>query len=102
MILKKAEAAPAKELFKMYHFLFKKKYSLNSEEGIKRYNIFRTNQKLIKEQNVISPNKYGINAFTDRNLEEYLNFETISNGTFLDFDKYAVEVNEFSHIAIDA
>ena len=30
-----------KELFKVYHFLFEKKYELFSEEGIRRYNIFK-------------------------------------------------------------
>ena len=40
-----------KELFKVYHFLFKKEYDLNSEEGVKRFRIFRDNVEKMKNEN---------------------------------------------------
>ncbi len=50
-ILSSFKDKPRKELFKVYHFLFQKKYDLNSEEGLKRYTIFKTNMKFIESQN---------------------------------------------------
>jgi C1A family cysteine protease len=60
-----------KELFKVFHFLYKKEYELDSKEGIKRYNTFKQTLKQIEEINASSPNKLGITDFTDLTQEEY-------------------------------
>jgi C1A family cysteine protease len=50
-ILKNFEAGDAKTLFKVYHLVYKKSYTLNSEEGIRRYKIFKKNWAYIQEEN---------------------------------------------------
>jgi len=42
---------PKKELFKVYHFLFQKKYDLNSQEGLNKYKTFKSNLKFIESHN---------------------------------------------------
>jgi C1A family cysteine protease len=63
---------PKKQLFQVYHVLFQKQYDLNSEEGLKRYSIFKQNLKQIKEVN--SKNltyKLDIGPFADLTSEEF-------------------------------
>ncbi|MCP3682335.1 MAG: C1 family peptidase [bacterium] len=65
---------PTKDLFKAYHLLFDKteEYELNSEEGIKRYRIFKQNVKEIKEHNAKGLSwTEGINQFSDLTIEEF-------------------------------
>jgi len=63
---------PKKELFKAYHYLYKKSYDLNTDEGIKRYKIFKENLKYVEKKNAQElPFKLGINQFSDMSLEEY-------------------------------
>ena len=50
-ILQSFKDKPKKELFKVYHFLYNKNYELYSEEGIRRYKIFKSNLKVIDEVN---------------------------------------------------
>jgi len=62
---------PTKELFKAYHLIYQKEYELNSEEGIRRYRIFKSNLAFIKEENSRqSKYKLGINNFADMTEEE--------------------------------
>jgi len=64
----------AKELFKTYHLLFEKskEYEINSEEGIKRYVIFKENVKKIKTHNARKLTwTEGINQFTDLTSDEF-------------------------------
>ncbi len=42
-ILDSLEGKPQKVIFKTFHYLFEKKYNLNSEEALKRYRIFKQN-----------------------------------------------------------
>ena len=102
--MKTAESQPIKEQFKIYHFLFKKKYSLNSEEGINRYKIFKANLSLIKSQNeIVKSGKYGINKYTDRSNLEYYKETTGTTGEFIDFDTFAdLEMTQYEHIQLDA
>ena len=51
MILDSIKDKPKKEIFKVFHKLHKKTYNLNSEEGLKRYKIFKANMKWNKEKN---------------------------------------------------
>jgi C1A family cysteine protease len=71
-ILDTFKNAPKKEMFKVFHFLFEKKYELNSEEAIKRYKIFKSNMKIIEETNAKNLKyKFGVNQFTDLTPEEF-------------------------------
>jgi cathepsin L len=63
---------PTKEIFKVFHKLHKKDYPLNSEEGLKRYKIFKQNMKWNKEQNTkLGKQLYGITPFMDITDEEF-------------------------------
>jgi len=63
---------PKKELFKIFHFLFQKKYNLDSEEGINKYKIFKNNLKFIENQNKIQKSyQLGITEFTDLTANEF-------------------------------
>ena len=101
LILKNAEKSSKKEQFKIYHFLFNKKYSLNTEEAIKRYQIFKTNLNHIKEQNEKSSYiKYGINRFFDQTVDEYLG-KMQETGDFIELKNIA-NVEDYSHLDLDA
>ena len=64
--------SPKKELFKVYHYVFQKHYSLNSEEAIERFKTFKNNLSIIKEHNSKELSyKLEINAFADMSEEEF-------------------------------
>ena len=64
--------APKKELFKVYHFLYKKEYDINTKEGLFRYKTFKENLKLIEETNAQNLSfKLGIGPFTDISRDEF-------------------------------
>jgi cathepsin L len=74
---------PSKELFKIYHFIFKKDYELDSSEGIMRYKIFKKNLLTIKEHNAKDlPYKLGINQFADLSSEEFAEKYLMKEGEF--------------------
>jgi cathepsin F len=63
---------PPKEIFKSYYALYKKTYDLNSQEGLKRYKIFKSNMKWNKEKNdELGKQLYGITHFMDITDEEF-------------------------------
>lgn len=67
-------ASPKKDQFKAFHYLYNRSYDLNSEEGIKRYRIFKDNVKLIEKSNAENTEfQLGINQFADITMEEYKN-----------------------------
>jgi hypothetical protein len=71
-ILEKFLNEPPKQLFKAYLKIFNKNYDLNTEEGIRRYKIFKENIKFINEENSKNLSyKLGINKFADLTNEEY-------------------------------
>jgi len=66
------QGKPKKEMFKVFHFLHKKTYSLDSKEGISRYNIFKANMKWMQEKNSkLGKQVYGITQFMDVTDEEF-------------------------------
>lgn len=72
MILDSVMNKPKKEIFKVFHNLHKKTYNLNSEEGLKRYKIFKANMKWNQEKNAESGKQiYGITPFMDMTDEEF-------------------------------
>jgi hypothetical protein len=65
---------PHKEIFKTFHFLFKKEYELNSEEGVRRYKIFKQNLKYVLQKNKLGLKyKLGVNEFSDLTHMEFKN-----------------------------
>merc|ERR1711976_677803 len=71
-LLAKHMNGPKKELFKAYHGLFKREYDLDSEEGFKRYKIFKQNMKEIKEGNLREgEGSYAMGPFTDITREDF-------------------------------
>lgn len=75
IIMKSLKTATMKVQFKAFHYLFQKPYDLNSQEGLNRYKIFKSNAKFIEESN--AKNKgftLGINHFSDLTEEEYKSF----------------------------
>jgi len=60
-----------KEIFKVYHFIYEKKYSLNSEEALKRFKNFKLNLEHINKRNSQNLSfKLALNEFSDFSLEE--------------------------------
>jgi hypothetical protein len=64
---------PPKEIFKIFHFLNKKKYDLYSEEGKRRFYIFEENLRKIKKHNTDPLKTYnlGLTEYTDWSEEEW-------------------------------
>jgi len=61
-----------KELFKVYHLVFRKKYTLSSEEAKLRFKNFKNNLEIIRRHNEGNHSyKQGINQFSDLSLEEF-------------------------------
>jgi len=103
--MKSQENASTEQQFKTYHLLFKKKYTLDSEEGINRYKIFKSNLKNIKEQNALTNSgKFGFNKFTDFTADEYLKFLTVTGSDeTINFDALAdIQTNEYDNLKLNA
>jgi xylem cysteine proteinase len=61
-----------KELFKVWHYLFKPDYLLSSAEAVTKYKIFKDTLNHIKETNAKNLSyKLGLNQFSDLTEEEY-------------------------------
>ncbi len=87
---------PPKEIFKVFHLIYKKSnhYELNSEEGIKRYRIFKENLKNIKAHNAKGLSwQEGINEFTDLTDNE---FEAIYLMKPEEMDEFENQMKKFS------
>jgi C1A family cysteine protease len=62
---------PAKEQFKLWHYIFNRPYDINTETGLERYKIFKQNLKMIQEHNSKNLSyKLGLGPFTDYTYEE--------------------------------
>jgi len=72
-----------KELFKVFHFLYKKNYEINSETALKKYKTFKENVQKIKEHNAKGLTWWkSINEHTDLTIEEFnkhFNIKTVSH-----------------------
>jgi len=92
-ILEAMEGKPKKEQFKVFHFLFKKSYDINTEEGIQRYKNFKDSLKYIKEQNALPDRTYtlGITQFNDLTHEEFKSQILMSTTDFQNLEKETYE-----------
>lgn len=72
---------PLKSQFKIWTYMFRRPYSLNSEQGLERYKIFKKNMKMITTSNS-NNSEYilGLGPFTDLTFEEFVSF--MSNNQF--------------------
>ena len=60
------------EAFKVWHFVNQKQYSLNSQEGERKLQIFKENLETIKKVNQLGKSyKLGLGPFSDLTNEEY-------------------------------
>lgn len=76
-ILESLNLKPTKEVFKSWHYAFKRPYDLNSEEGLKKYRVFKDNIKYIKKINSEQNSyKLGLGPFADLTSEEFSNLYT--------------------------
>ena len=72
LIMDTMKSKPKKELFKVFHFLHKKTYSLDSEEGLMRFKIFKENIRWTDQKNAqLGKQVYGITNFMDITEEEF-------------------------------
>jgi len=63
---------PAKDIFKVFHYIFDKEYSLNSQEALQRFTNFKETLKKIKEVNAKKLSyRFGINQFADMTVQEF-------------------------------
>jgi KDEL-tailed cysteine endopeptidase len=61
-----------KELFKVWHMLFQKSYTFDSEEAKNRFQVFKANLEQIKKVNAENKGfKLGLNQFSDMTNEEF-------------------------------
>jgi len=71
-ILDSFENKSVKDLFKVWHLLFKKTYTLDSQEAKSRFRIFKDNLKYIKENNAQNNGlTLGLTEFSDLTNDEY-------------------------------
>ena len=61
-----------KELFKIWHLLYKRQYTFDSEEAKLRFKNFKINLAIVKETNQQNLGyKFGLNQFSDLSKEEF-------------------------------
>ena len=70
-----------KDVFKVWHTLYRPSYEINTEEGINKYKVFKANLKAIEEHNSKNLSwQAGINNYSDMTtseLEKYFNIIVI-------------------------
>jgi len=78
-----------KELFKVWHLVFKKEYEINTENGINRYKIFKSNLKRIQEHNSKNLSyTLGLNDKSDMTVEEFNEYYGVKEITKIGLNKY--------------
>ncbi len=83
-ILKSQLDSTAEEAFKVWLFLHKRDYNVNSEEGKTRFENFKKNFHIIKKHNSKTQNSYslGLNNFADLTVGEFHKKYLFSNKVF--------------------
>lgn len=83
-ILKSQLNSSVEEAFKVWHFLHKRNYKINSEEGKLRFENFKKNFDIIKKHNSKIANSYslGLNNFADLTVGEFHKKYLFNNKVF--------------------
>lgn len=90
MIFESMKGKPTKEIFKVFHYVHKKQYKVDSEEGMLRYRIFKDNLKWANAKNTeLGQEIYGITQFSDLTHEEFKNKVLMNN------ERFQKHINEF-------
>jgi hypothetical protein len=95
---------PTKNAFKIFHYLYKKPYDLNTEEGLTRYRNFKSNFKLIKETNAKKLEyTLGLNPFADMTQEEIRSkYLTLGNEKEdIEIDNEEIQISKDKEISFD-
>jgi len=87
-----------KELFKIWHFVYSKGYDYNSEEGIRKYKVFKSNLNEIKAHNARNLKyKYGFNEHSDLTFEEFKAYYNIRDIPIAQYqNEVQREIGEFN------
>ena len=94
LIIAKYLTGNTKELFKIWHLIYNKKYDYNTEEGIKRYQIFKSNVKSIQRFNLQNLSyRKGINHLSDLTIEEMRQTYPL---TEVNISEHKIKTNKFS------
>jgi len=95
------EAEP-KELFKVFHFLFKKEYNINSEIALKKYRVFKDNVNKIKEHNSKGLSWWeAVNEFSDLTNEEFVELFNLKPKTEEEMRKFFQAEGRFLSVNFD-
>lgn len=68
---------PAKEQFKLWHYIMNKPYDLNTNLAVAKYKVFKSNLQFIKETNEKNLSyQVGLGPYTDLSFEEFKEFSS--------------------------
>jgi len=85
-----------KELFKVFHLLFKKPYNLNSELAIQKYRVFKDNVRDIKEHNAKKLSWWAaINEYSDLTYQEFRNHFNLKPRSEKEMEEYIKKQTRF-------
>ena len=95
LIIDSQMESPPKDLYKVWHFVHRKAYDYNTEEGIKKYKTFKINLDKVKKHNSNKENRYmmGLNDFSDLTFEEFKLQLKIKE---INVDKIDKEIDKFN------
>jgi len=86
-----------KQLFKVWHFIFKKDYDYNTEKGINKYKTFKKNVEEIKQHNASgSSYRMGLNHLSDMTNDEIRSYYNIRNIDIGELRKELRGLNKFN------
>jgi KDEL-tailed cysteine endopeptidase len=89
--------SPPSEAFKVWRYIHKKEYSIDSKEGIMRFENFKKNLEIVKSHNAEGSKNYsiGLNNFADLTIGEFKQkYLTGNNVLFQSFAKEIKQPNE--------
>lgn len=75
------DSSPA-EAFKVWHYLHKREYKLDSTEGLRKYKNFKNNFEIVNNHNKKEEQSYtvGLNNFADMTIQEFKEKYLVTNG----------------------
>lgn len=89
--------APSKDQFKVFHYIYRRTYDLNSDEGLVRYRIFEKNLKLVNEVKIKDLTyKLEINKFADFTPDELNEMLPKASSTITQIEGNKILFDEFA------